>query len=174
MAENQKTSVLIALGSNLCHPTQQIERAWRAISTNSQIRPIAISRFIPTKPIGGPTNQPDFLNAAALLSTDISPFELLDLFHTIELQGGRERHEFWGARTIDLDILLYGNRVMNTPLLTIPHPRMAWRLFVLEPADEIASNMFHPVYQTTIRDLLNLARMNFRLAGVNMARGRFL
>lgn len=167
MTDRQLTSVLIALGSNLCQPALQIERAWRAICESSQIEAIAISRFITTKPVGGPPEQPDFLNATALLSTDFSPLELLDLFHRIEFLGGRERREFWGARTIDLDILLYGSSIISTSQLTIPHPRMAWRPFVLEPANEIAPNMFHPVYKTTVRDLLNLARLNFRLAEMN-------
>ena len=167
MADNQSTSVLIALGSNLCHPALQIERAWQSICESSQIEAMKISRFITTKPIGGPAKQPDYLNAAALLCTDLPPLELLGLFHQIEFQGGRERQEFWGARTIDLDILLYGSSVISTSQLTIPHPRMAWRTFVLEPANEIAPNMFHPVYQTTVRDLLNLAKMNFRLAEMN-------
>lgn len=167
MNEKQATQVLIALGANLGQRARQLEDAWQILCGSEHIRPIEISRFLPTKPVGGPPGQPDFLNAAALLETDLSPIELLDFLQQIESQGGRRRHAFWGARTIDLDILLYGSAILNTSRLTIPHPRIAWRLFVLKPASEIAPDMVHPIFNLTITELLELAMMNFRLAGMN-------
>ena len=169
MNEKQTTQVLIALGSNLGQRARQLEDAWRILCEDVRIRPVGISRFLVTQPVGGPPGQPDFLNAAALLETSLSPIELFDLLQQIESLGGRQRHAFWGARTIDLDILLYGSAILNTSRLTIPHPRIAWRLFVLKPASEIAPDMVHPVFNLTITELLELARMNFRLAGMNNA-----
>ena len=169
MNEKQTTQVLIALGANLGQRARQLENAWRTLCADIHIRPVRISRLLVTKPVGGPPDQPDFLNAAAIFETDLSPIELFDLLRQIESQGGRRRHEFWGARTIDLDILLYGSIILNTSRLTIPHPRIAWRLFVLKPASEIAPDMLHPVFNLTITELLELAKMNFRLAGMNSA-----
>ena len=169
MTDNQTTSVLIALGANLGDCAQQINWAWSTLTGNSHIIPRSISRLIATEPVGGPSDQPDYLNAVALFETDIPPLDLLDLLQTIEFQGGRKRHTFWGARTIDLDMLLYGSVIMNTPRLILPHPRMTWRSFVLEPAAEIVPDMIHPVYKMTVRDLLNLERMNFRLAEMSIA-----
>ena len=163
---NQTTSVLIALGANLGSCSKQIESAWNLLGANPHISPILISSFIATKPVGGPKDQPDYLNAAALLKTDLSPFDLLDLLQKIEFQGGRRRHTFWGPRSIDLDILLYGDAVINTSRLVVPHPRMAWRPFVLVPSVEVAPDMLHPVFRMTIKDVLNLSVMNFRLSGM--------
>ena len=96
------------------------------------------------RPIGGPAGQEPFLNAAALLETSLPPAELLARLQRIELHLGRTRETRWAARTLDLDLLLYDNLVLNTPYLTLPHPRMAFRRFVLEPAAEVAPEMAHP------------------------------
>ncbi len=172
MANKQRIQVLVALGANLGDPAEQIFAAWGRLSDFSHVSPISISPLFSTKPAGGPNGQPDFLNAAALIETDLPPFELLELLQKIEKEGGRVRHAFWGARTIDLDILLYGQRVIQSPRLVIPHPLMAWRPFVLEPAACVAPKMLHPLYKRTITELLNLMRMNFRLAGLDMMNRR--
>jgi 2-amino-4-hydroxy-6-hydroxymethyldihydropteridine diphosphokinase len=110
-----------------------------------------------TKPIGGPPGQGDFLNAAARLETTLSPRELLAALQKIEHKLGRKRTRRWEARPIDLDLLLYGDlclRETSPPApLEIPHPRMAFRRFVLEPAAEVAADMVHPKIGWTIQEL---------------------
>jgi 2-amino-4-hydroxy-6-hydroxymethyldihydropteridine diphosphokinase len=102
------------------------------------------SRLYESGAIGGPDGQPAFLNAAARLQTDLTPRQLLALLHETERQLGRVRERRWAARRIDLDLLLYDQRIIDTPTLVVPHPRMAFRRFVLVPAVEIAADMTHP------------------------------
>lgn len=164
MMKNRWISVLIALGSNLGNREKSIRDSWKRLAEVSGIRTVRLSRLIETDPVGGPSDQPSFLNGAGILETERNPFELLNCLNRVEKAGGRERHQFWGARTIDLDILLYGSDIIQTKRLTIPHPRMAWRPFVLEPASEIAPEMFHPVWKMSVKEMRDLAAMNFRLA----------
>jgi 2-amino-4-hydroxy-6-hydroxymethyldihydropteridine diphosphokinase len=115
---------------------------------------IRVSRWLETKPIGGAVGQGEYLNGAALLETELSPAELFSRLTQIERSLGRERHERWGPRTIDLDLLLYDQLVMQTPELILPHPRMAFRRFVLQPAAEIAGPMVNPEIGWSIDRLL--------------------
>ena len=94
--------------------------------------------------VGGPPDQGEFLNAAAVMETSITPLRFLEQLQRIESRHGRQRAERWAARTLDIDLLLYGDEVIETPMLTVPHPRMSFRRFVLEPAAEIAPRMFIP------------------------------
>ena len=128
----------IALGSNLENPQAQIASALHEIATVPGIHLEKQSRFYDTTPVGGPDGQPDYINAAALIETSLSPTELLLTLQEIELQHGRVRSERWGARTLDLDILLYDALAMETADLTIPHPRMHERAFVLIPLLDVA------------------------------------
>src|SRR5208283_701934 len=111
-------------------------------------------RYHETLPVGGPA-QSAYLNAAAVLQTSLSPQALLAELQRAETDLGRQRFETWGPRTVDLDLLLYDNLVMAEPNLVVPHPRMAWRRFVLEPAAEVAPEMLHPSTAWTITRLLN-------------------
>ena len=104
--------------------------------------------------MGGPPGQPPFLNGAALLETSLAPHDLLDALQQIETDLGRRRTERWGPRTVDLDLLLYEQLVLDTPTLILPHPRMAQRRFVLEPAAEIAGAMLHPTSGWSVAQLL--------------------
>ncbi|MGI5831207.1 MAG: 2-amino-4-hydroxy-6-hydroxymethyldihydropteridine diphosphokinase [Thermoguttaceae bacterium] len=168
MKNNTPVPVLIALGANLADRAKQIETAWRKITDSHHIKPLRLSKIISTRPVGGSAGQPDFLNGVGLLETTLDPFELLDLLQKTEAEGDRQRHEFWGARTIDLDLLLYGQTVLRSERLILPHPRIVWRPFVLEPAAEIAPDMVHPLWHRTLGELAELARMNFRLAAINL------
>ena len=166
MRLQKATQVLVAFGSNLGERSDQILTAWRRLNDNPSVRTIRISHLIITKPTGGPVGQPDFLNAAGVLETTLDPFVFHQVLQSIERSGGRERHQFWGARTIDLDLILFGKEVIRSQHLTIPHPRMAWRPFVLIPASEVAPDMIHPIFDLTVQQLSDLARMNFRLASM--------
>ena len=146
---------LIGLGSNLGDRRAILDSAFRALRNSPPIRVVSVSSVHETAPVGGPTGQPSFLNAAAVLDSSLPPQALLELLQKIESQHGRERAETWGPRTLDLDLLLYDDFTMSTPVLVLPHPRMAWRRFVLEPAAEVAGEMLHPTIGWTISRLLD-------------------
>jgi 7,8-dihydro-6-hydroxymethylpterin-pyrophosphokinase len=109
--------------------------------------------------VGGPTGQADFVNAAAAVETSLSPHALVERLQDIEAQFGRARIERWGPRTLDLDLLLYGEEQIHDGQLVVPHPRMTFRRFVLEPAAEVASEMVHPVTGRRIGELLTHLRV---------------
>lgn len=138
------TQVFIALGSNLNQPLAQVESALSALKLIPQTRLINCSRFYRTKPLG-PQDQPDYLNAVVALDTELLPEQLLNATQAIELNQGRVRKDHrWGPRTLDLDILLYGNQTISTPRLTIPHYDMHNRGFMLYPLAEIAPDAIFP------------------------------
>jgi len=123
------------------------------------------SRFLETKAVGGPVGQSAFLNAACLLETDLPPHDLLGTLQAVENTLERQRDVRWGPRTIDLDILLYDTLEIDHEDLTVPHPRMTTRRFVLEPCAEIAPDFLHPPTGCSIRDLLdNISPAHRRIA----------
>ena len=124
---------------------------WRRIRASGSF---ARSSWRETAPIGGPPGQAAFLNGAVKLETPLPPHELLGCLQQIEGELGRRRAERWGPRPIDLDLLLYDELILTTPELVLPHPRMAWRRFVLEPAAEVAGSMIHPTIRWTLARLL--------------------
>ena len=119
--------VAVGLGSNLGERTRHLTGSLAAVGTL-----VRVSSFYETAPVGGP-KQGSFLNAVAVIDTDLTAEELLQDCLEIEREHGRERGERWGPRTLDLDILLYGDAVISEPDLSVPHPRMTERRFVLEP-----------------------------------------
>lgn len=138
------TKVYIAIGSNLSDPETQALNAISALKTLPKSEFVAASSLYSSTPMG-PQNQPDYINAVAVIDTELTPIELLDCTQAIELEHGRVRkEERWGPRTLDLDILLYGNEVIDSERLTIPHYGMKEREFVLYPLAEIEPNLQLP------------------------------
>lgn len=126
----------ISIGSNLSDPKQQIINAFERIELLPSTQLIKQSRAFENEPWGN-TDQPRFINAVVLIETTLSPIELLDALQEIEHQTGRIREEKWGPRTLDLDIICYGNKAMRSPRLILPHPLFSEREFVLLPLVEI-------------------------------------
>jgi 2-amino-4-hydroxy-6-hydroxymethyldihydropteridine diphosphokinase len=130
--------VYIGLGSNLAEPRAQLEAALAALAALPRSQLAACSSIYGSDPLG-PADQPRYVNAVAALDTEMEPLALLDALQAIEQQQGRIRkEERWGPRTLDLDILLFGDRCLNEPRLTVPHYHMQARPFVLYPLAEIA------------------------------------
>ena len=143
----------IGLGSNLATPLQQLRSALQALNALPHSQLIAQSSFYASDPLG-PADQPRYVNAVAALDTDLSPLALLDALQRIELEQGRTRKaERWGPRTLDLDILLFGDLQLDEPRLTVPHYHMHARAFVLYPLAEIAPHLRLPDGRT-LNDLL--------------------
>lgn len=142
----------IALGSNLGDKKAYLDQAVKALKQHKECRVQKVSSYLVTEPYGG-VEQDDFLNACLSLDTLLSPEELLDLLHEIEQAAHRERLIHWGPRTLDLDILLYDNEVLETEDLIIPHIEMHKRDFVLKPLAEIAPYKRHPILGKTIGEL---------------------
>ena len=135
--------VFIALGSNLNSPQNQLLIAIEELKKLPETAVIKVSSFYQSAPMG-PQNQPDFINCVVSLTTELNPWQLLEALQKLEQKQGRIRKERWGARIIDLDILLYGNETIQTPTLTIPHVGIKERAFVLYPLAEIAPNLLFP------------------------------
>jgi len=136
--------VYIAVGSNLSDPVQQAKQAIDALKKLPDSQFIQASSLYSSKPMG-PEDQPDYINAVVQIETKLSPTELLDQTQRIELEHGRVRKdERWGPRTLDLDILLYGEEIIETERLTVPHYGMKTREFVLYPLAEITPNLILP------------------------------
>ncbi len=144
--------VAIALGSNLGDSRQTLEDALISLNQIPGIKVIKTSSWYRTKPVGPP--QPDYLNGCAILEVQQTPEELLSLLQAIELQFGRVRGEKWGARTLDLDIILYEDLMLDHPLLKIPHPLFTERAFVLVPLAEIAGDWVDPRSENAIAKLV--------------------
>lgn len=150
------TLVYIALGSNLASPLTQVNAAIAALGTLPGSQVVAVSGFYRTPPLG-PQDQPDYLNAAVALETTLAPEALLDHTQRIELDQGRVRKaERWGPRTLDLDIMLFGDETLATPRLTVPHYDMKNRGFMLWPLFEIAPELRFPGGETLVSVLARL------------------
>lgn len=146
----------IGLGSNLAHPRRQLARAVRALGRLPLTRVVRVSRSFATAPLDVPGSQPDYVNAVVLLSTALAPRALLAQLHAIERRQRRQRNAGAprnAARTLDLDLLLFGRRRMTGPGLAVPHPRMHQRAFVLRPLVTIAPDVTIPAHGLARRHL---------------------
>jgi len=145
-------TIAVALGTNLGDRVGHLNYAVARLQT--VLDSLKVSRYIETEPIGAIGPQPLFLNAAAVGSTPLPPTALLEALQRIEAERGRIRPYANAPRTLDLDLILYGNQVISEPDLQVPHPRFRERRFVLEPLAEIAPDLIDPVTGRSIRALL--------------------
>ncbi len=141
----------IALGSNLGNSRATLEQALAVLDNSAGVRLLVRSSWYRSAPVG--PIQPDYLNGCALLEVTLSPDALLDRLLETEHQFGRVRAEHWGPRTLDLDLIFYGQRRLDTPRLQLPHPRLRERAFVLIPLAQIAPEWIDPVSGRTVREL---------------------
>jgi 2-amino-4-hydroxy-6-hydroxymethyldihydropteridine diphosphokinase len=146
---------LVGLGSNLGDRVATLAAAVTALGVTPGIIVQVTSSWHQTSPVGGPAGQLPFLNGAVLLETSLGPEALLDELQRIETSLGRRREAHWGPRTLDLDLLLHDDQVIDTPRLVVPHPWLAVRRFVLEPAVEVAADWLHPQIGWTLERLLS-------------------
>lgn len=147
------TQVFLLLGSNLGDREALLAQTIQLIE--QRVGPLTAASAVYETQSWGKTDEPDYLNQVIMLYTNEVPEKLLDNLLNIEHEMGRERRERWGARVIDVDILFYGDEVINTPKLQIPHPRLHERRFTLEPLAEIAPGFIHPVLNKDVLQLLN-------------------
>jgi len=149
----------VALGSNLGDREANIRSAVMLLDKLEDVAVKRISTLFENPAVGGPAGAPDFLNASCAIETTLTARELLHRMLGVERSMGRQRREKWAPREIDLDLLLYGDVVINEPGLVVPHPLMHQRIFVLKPLAEIAPRAIHPILKINIGDLLeNLVR----------------
>jgi 2-amino-4-hydroxy-6-hydroxymethyldihydropteridine diphosphokinase len=143
----------IGLGSNQGNGRAAFEAAWESLRAHPQIAVHRRSGLYQTSPVGLSAGG-EFLNAVCGLSTTLAPLELLDLLQSIEATLGRTRELHWGPRTLDLDLLLVDEQLIDEPRLTVPHPAASYRRFVVDPLVEVAPGLRHPVLNLTITELL--------------------
>ena len=153
------TQVYVGMGSNLDTPVQQLKDALAHLEQIEKTQLVNCSSFYASKPMG-PQDQPDYVNSVAELDTQLSPIELLHALQRIELEQGRQRkNERWGPRTLDLDILLFGDLVIHTKELTVPHYGMQEREFVLYPLFELNPDLMLPC-GNSLETILNQVSKN--------------
>lgn len=139
----EKIRAFIGIGSNLSGPRNQVQTAFAALDRMPDSRLVNRSSMYRSDPLG-PPGQPDYINAVAEIETTLDPFNLLDVLHAIERRQGRVRVVRWGPRTLDLDLLLYANLELADARLSLPHPGMRERPFVLYPLSELATDIEIP------------------------------
>ena len=158
----ETVTAYVAFGSNLGNREANIADALNTLGKTPGLTVMRVSTLFENPPVGMPPGAPMFLNGAAEVYTTLAPRALLNRLLEVEQSLGRRRRGKTEPRPIDLDLLLYGNEIINEPGLTVPHPRLHKRLFVLRPLAEIAPQLFHPVLKATAADLL--ARIGYPTA----------
>ena len=153
----RKATAYLGLGSNLGDRFAMMRAAVAKLDDDPRIQVDfsgGVASLYETSPVGGPIDQPRYLNSAVRVMTTLPPLNLLDTVFSIEASLGRDRAERWGPRPIDIDLLLYDNVVLDNARLTLPHPRLHQRRFVLIPLCEIAEGAVHPLLTMTVTELL--------------------
>ena len=154
MTAQQMSRAFLGFGGNIGDPVQYFRQARHQLASHSQIRVQAGSPLYRTPPVGGPSGQPDYINAVLALETSLTAQSLLEFCQQLELDCGRTRSVHWGPRTLDIDLLLYSDKVCDSDFLTLPHPRLHQRHFVLLPLCDLAPDLIHPVFQHSIARIL--------------------
>ncbi|MFM2095910.1 MAG: 2-amino-4-hydroxy-6-hydroxymethyldihydropteridine pyrophosphokinae [Planctomycetota bacterium] len=170
-------TALIGFGANQGDPIATFQAAIEALGRTEGVRVTRVSRLYRTTAVGGPTGQRDYTNGVIRCETTLAPEQLLGVLQRIETRLGRERKERWGPRVVDLDLLLVGDALRHTEHLVLPHPRMAFRAFVLEPACEVASEITDPRTGWTLQHLREHMERSPKyvvICGVNMPAKRRL
>ena len=148
------TAAWIGLGANLGDASAAFDAALAQLNAHPQVSVLTRSGLYQTAPVGQVAGNV-FLNAACCVETSLAPLELLDVLQSIEKQRGRQRGIQWGPRTLDLDLLFFGEQLIDSPRLTVPHPGAWYRRFVLDPLIEIAPEWKHPLFQVSLSELRN-------------------
>lgn len=133
----------IGVGSNLDSPLDHVQQAIRELSQHRHLQSVKVSPIYGSKPVG-PQDQPNYVNAVIEVQTHLLPHHLLDLLQALEQHHGRQRKRHWGERTLDLDLVLYGQAIIRTPRLTVPHAFMTERSFVLYPLLDLKPDLVLP------------------------------
>ncbi|SDZ74367.1 2-amino-4-hydroxy-6-hydroxymethyldihydropteridinediphosphokinase [Desulfuromusa kysingii] len=154
MTMKNKSRAFLGFGGNLGNPLERFRHARETLAKHPKISVISSAPLYQTPPIGGPEGQPDFLNTVVEIHTGLFPAELLQLCGQIEACADRIREQHWGPRTLDIDLLLIDELILEDPQLTLPHPRMHQRHFVLLPLNDLAPQLNHPLLHKTISHLL--------------------
>ena len=154
MTELNKSRAFLGFGGNIGDPLSHFRHAQQHLVAHPDITVVGISPIYRTPAVGGPPGQPDYLNAVIEIDTRLHPHELLSLCQQLEDKAGRCRDIHWGPRTLDIDLLFVADLVMDDPLLTLPHPRLHQRHFVLFPLNDLAPQLRHPVLKRTVAEIL--------------------
>ncbi len=155
MNEDTKSIAYLALGANLGDRLEALRGARSALEREPGIDVIGSSALYETEPVGGPSGQGAYLNAVLKVAAALDPFSLLKLCLSIENRFGRQRQQRWGARTLDIDLLFYDDETHDEAVLTLPHPRLHLRAFVLAPLCDLAPQFAHPRLGASLAELLN-------------------
>ena len=154
MTERSRSRAFLGLGGNLADPLYQFRRAREQLADHPDIELRSSSPLYRTPPVGGPQGQPDYLNAVLEVGTELSPEELLQLCQRLETHAGRTRELHWGPRTLDIDLLFFADLTCSEKRLTLPHPRLHQRHFVLLPLNDLAPQLQHPLLEKSVAQLL--------------------
>jgi len=158
MRNGDTIAAYIGLGANLGDRAANLFNALAMMAATEGIAIRRFSKLIETPAVGGPTDSPPYLNAAVAIETTLGSHALMKTLNDIEKELGRTRRVKWEPRTVDLDLLLYGDQVISSDSLIVPHPLMHERRFVLQPLAEIAPNLVHPMLQMSMSGLLENLR----------------